>query len=106
MLTGTAGRWLRQSITRYAVTGHDGDGLPTHSVTGDTIPCRIDAEEKKLVSMQGDEIISTAQIIISGDYTIDPEDRIVLPDSREPLILRIQENVDPNGDRHHTVIYT
>ena len=97
---------MKQTITRYACSGVDGDGQPTHSTEGETIACRIDMKQKKFIDFQGNEIITSAQIIVSGEYTININDRIVLPDGSEPIIQVVEGNVDADGNAHHTVVYT
>ena len=97
---------MKQTITRYAYSGVDDDGRPTHSAVGETIACRIDMKRKKFIDFQGNELITSAQIIVSEEYTMNINDRIVLPDGSEPIIQVVEGNVDADGNAHHTVVYT
>ena len=106
MLGGTSTRYLKQTITHYAVSGTDDDGKPTHSADGTEIACRIDSKKEKFIDPEGREVISTAQIIVDGDNSIDSDDKIKLADDTYPIILAVEGNIDANGSTHHLVIYT
>lgn len=54
----------------------------------------------------GSEVMSSTQIYIDGDETIDAKDKIVLPDGSVPKIINISELVDFTGTIHHKVIFT
>lgn len=104
MLEGTK-RWLRQSLSVYP--------YETLNVFGErifggaiTVPCRIAQTNKRIISNQGEEVLSTTQITIDGAASTVANDKIILPDSASPIILAIQYGLSASGTTHTKVIYT
>lgn len=69
---------------------------------------RIENSEKLIRTGVGQEVLSTCQIYCDSNVVIDPKDKItsVWFDVEFPEILKIDKNVDENGNLDHLVIYT
>lgn len=53
----------------------------------------------------GTEVTSSAQVWMDGDVNVKTEDKITLPDSTTPEILRVDRPQDENGDIDHTKLF-
>lgn len=104
MMNGTKS-WLKQSITLSPKTGYGSSGLPTYGSTT-TISCLIQQKNVNTLDKGGNDVVSSTQIITSGDVTIDSEDRITLPDGKTPKIIRVESIVGFDGLPYTKVIYT
>lgn len=105
-LTGS----LHQSIALESFHSIDENGDASYNAAT-TIPCRIERRIKKVVSMKGEDAVSTCLIIIDGNVTLDGfgRDRITLPaamGSRQPVILSIEDARDESGVNDHYEIST
>ena len=104
MLAGTQ-TWLRQSITVYPKTGYSSFGQSTYG-SPITIQCLIQKEAVNTRDKEGNEVLSSTQIIVNGSESITAEDKIVLPDTRTPYIIMIKEITGFDGNTFAKVIYT
>jgi hypothetical protein len=104
MLEGSK-RWLRQSLTVYPYEGLNvyGERLVGGAIT---VPCRLAQSNKRIISNQGNEVISTCQITVDGAASTVANDKIALPDGTTPTILTIQYGLSPSGATYAKVIYT
>ena len=105
MLGGTATRYLKQTVVVYSRKGVDDYGAPTFKAESSNISCRIDSKKTRFLDKDGREVISEGQIIIDGDETVTPLDKIKLPDNTYPIILGVEDTPDVNGNTYYQVIY-
>ena len=81
-------------------------------------PCLLQAKPKMIRTVDGNEKVSSAQIIVPTDWlmvsgvptqqtadTVGPGDRVTLPDQSQPAVLYVEQVHDDKG-LHHSVIYT
>lgn len=59
--------------------------------------CRVQRHYKMIRDTQGREVISSAHIYLYDAYPIQPEDKIVLPDGKAPVILNVTRISDDRG---------
>jgi len=89
-------------ITVEAFTGFDEDGQPTFG-PATTIQCRISPKQRQIQNVHGADVTSVASIYPAYAPTIDPLDRITLPNGEQPPILRVEVPPDTDG-AHHTKV--
>lgn len=71
-----------------------------------TIKARIEYSVKKIVSIQGNEVLSSAQAFIDGNSSIQITDKVQLPNSPKILsMLRIAYFQNGDGSMHHMIVY-
>lgn len=89
---------MNQSVTFESFHSIDTNGDPSYN-TGVTHPAKIDLRIRKVVSLQGQEAVSTSLIILPASVSLDlyGRDRITLPadyGSKQPVILAIENAID------------
>ena len=104
MLLGTKS-WLNQSITLYPHLAFNSNGQSTYS-SSSTIPCRITRKNVATMDRDGNEVISTTQIMIDGSVVVTPLDKIALEDGTQPFIIGILDVPGPNGMSYYKIIYS
>jgi hypothetical protein len=97
--------YLKQSITRYPKTGYGNSGQPTFG-SATTIKCLIQSKKMNTMDKDGNDIVSSTQIIVDGDTTIDSLDKIILPDGIDVYIIKVETITDFSGTAHYKMIYT
>lgn len=90
-------------------------GFVSSSETGDrtysagvTIDCMVFGKQQLVKNSQGQDQISTVQVITKGYYGINPLDLIQIPvrfDLREPAIISVEKYTDENGPHHETIYF-
>lgn len=72
------------------------------------IPCYIAGEVKMVRNREGQEVVSTLSVYISGTKSaplaLTHNDRITLPDSRQPPIIAITPYTDEKGSLYATEV--
>ena len=96
---------LKQTVLIQTSTGADGYGQQAYG-TAVSIPARIIGRNRLVRNVQGQEVISTVQIIVNGDVAVTTFSRITLPDGSTPLVIAVLEMPDAYGIPYHKVIYT
>lgn len=89
---------LNQSVTFEGFNSIDQYGDPSYNASS-TVAAKIDLRIKKVISLQGQEAVSTTLIIIPASVSLDlyGRDRITLPaayGSKQPVILAIENAID------------
>lgn len=92
---------LRQTVTAYPPASKDVYGKATFS-TGVEYAARVEPATELLRDPSGKEVTVTANVILSGEPTIDTTYKIELPDGSTPVIVGVERNVDGQG----RVLYT
>jgi subtilase family serine protease len=103
MLPGTK-TWLRQTITHYPFVNYNSEGQPTFG-TPFSVKCRVEKRNQNIISIDGNEVISTLQVYIDGSETFTVNDKIILSDNISPPILSIEEQIGPDGTIMMKTIY-
>lgn len=103
MLIGTKS-WLNQSITLHPHSGVNSNGQSTYA-TSSTVACRLTRKNENTMDASGNEVISTAQILVDGSVAVTPLDKIVLSDGTQPYIISILDVASPKGTSYYKIIY-
>jgi hypothetical protein len=101
---------LNQTITFESFNSIDSSGDTSYN-TGVSYPARIERRIKRVMSLKGEEAVSSTLIILDGNVTLDEfgRDRITLPvnmGSKQPLILSIEDARDQSGVNDHWEVST
>jgi hypothetical protein len=91
------------TITREPYTGQDGFGAPTYGAA-ETVKGKWEAVTKQVRTPSGDEATSGDRIFFPGDPGINYDDRLTLPDGRQPPIMSISKLSADDPDVHHTLV--
>jgi hypothetical protein len=70
-----------------------------------TYRARVQGKNQMITTVQGEDVVSSVQVYLSG--TVTPQDRITLPSPfspSQPSILAIGQVSDESGS-HHQVVY-
>jgi len=97
---------LKQTINIYAFVSYNFHNDFTWSSSPISVPSRVQELNKIIRDKAGQEAVSTCQIYVDGSTTIDPRDRIILPDGTYPEILAIKPEIDEFGNIYAKIIYT
>lgn len=98
------GDMMTDTMTWYAVTSRDGYGKPSYGSSTE-FDCRLVRKHKMVIDPQGEEILSSAQAWVKGTPEISPQDKVVLSDTTEPVILAIERYQDETGPSHTVVFF-
>ena len=96
--------WRDYTVTIAQSTGFDKYGAPTTSV-GVSTACYIEMSPKLVRNTTGQEVVSSARVYIVGDATVTPLDKVTLPDSSSPPVLRVDHFYNDVAVLELTVIY-
>jgi len=96
---------LNQTVKIAPLSSIDVNGK---SIYGDdvNIPARVEYKTTRVLSGTGEDVISSTQTYVNGDVTVTTTSRITLPDGSTPLILKIDQHPDEDGNIYYKVIYT
>lgn len=103
---------LNQTITLETFNSAAADGMGDASYNaGVSYPARVERRIKKVISLKGEDAVSTCLIILDGNVSLDEygRDRITLPPSmgsRQPVILSIEDARDESGTNDHWEVST
>lgn len=86
---------LWEIVLIYRKTGTDGNGQPTHSAAGIVARAHVTRKSKTLKTVEGTDIISTAQVTLPPGVPVSNGDKIIL---REGTSLLVQEASPSYGD--------
>lgn len=77
-------------------------GAPTYSTANSTTyPAYVEPGTRVIVNPQGiEEVASATVFVMSSSASVGPQDRITLPDSRQPRLLRVDILNDEEGQHH------
>jgi hypothetical protein len=98
--------WAHQSVTIETPGAYDDFGNPSTG-TSTTYSAIVFQQNKLIRDRQGNQVVSSCQILLSGTVTLDPESKITLPDGTQPVILNVGSTPDHDtGSNLVTEIYT
>lgn len=98
--------YANQSIQVQAASTPDQYGSPTWSTAASTYACLIIQKVQSIRDRNGVDKVSNTQIYLSGNTTINIDDKITLPDATQPLIIAVQKYPDFTGTNILTEVFT
>lgn len=99
-------KYGNQNVVVNAYSGFDQYANPTWSTTASTYTALIVQKVKAVRDRAGVEKVSNVQIYLSGNTTINIEDKITLPDATTPLIIAVQKYPGFSGTNILTEVFT
>lgn len=96
--------FLNQTITIEKYSSTDAYGEVTYA-SGINYPSRVDFAPELVKSLTGEQIVSSASIMLEGTNDITVRDRITLPDGSKPKIISISKTPDIGGTYVLVVVY-
>lgn len=100
-ILNTATASMQNTVQHSAWTGQDDYGAPTFA-TAVPRKCILDNMTRRRHLPGGEEILQKAEMQFLYQITIDPKDRIVLPDGTTAPIMDISGPVDPVPGKPYT----
>jgi hypothetical protein len=80
--------WRDTTVTISPFTSYDKFGTPSYG-TGVATKCYIEMHPKLIQNSTGQEVVSQARVYVIGNLSYTVRDKVVLPDSKFPPVLRI-----------------
>ena len=96
--------WRDYIVTIAQYTGFDKYGEPSFG-SGTSTACYIEMSPKLVRNSTGQEVVSSSRVYIVGDVTVTPLDKVTLPDSSNPPILRVDHFYNDKATLELSVIY-
>jgi len=92
-LDGLITKYANQSLVVQAFSTFDQYGNPSWATTtaASTYDALIVQKVTPIRDRNGVQVVSNTQIYLSGNTTIDIEDKLTLPDGSQPLIIAVQK---------------
>jgi hypothetical protein len=98
--------WAHQSISIETPGAYDDFGNPSTG-TATTYSAIVIQQNKMVRDRSGNQVVSSCQILLPGEVTLDPESKITLPDGTQPVVLNVGSTPDfDTGNNLVTEIYT
>jgi len=91
------------TITWERVTGTDEYGNRSYA-SPVTIQCRVSPKAVQVLTVNGDEVVSKANIYTAGDFDIGALDRITQSNGEVDPVIRVGRPPDTDGAHHVEVI--
>jgi hypothetical protein len=95
---------MPHTVTHSTYASLDAYGKQSYSTANTSYSALIQYEQKKITGLDGNEVISTVHAILACTGSIDPSDRLTLPDGTSPKILTVGQ-VSDSGGQHHVEVY-
>lgn len=96
---------MPHTVTYEAVATRDEYGKPITYSTAVSYRARVTYKHQRVAARNGQDVTSTIQCWLNGVITtLNPDDRITLPDGTTPLVTSWETPTDEIG-YHHTKIY-
>lgn len=90
-----------QTITVNALSTMDAYGAPSFSTSASTFTVYIEPGTRVVVNSQGVEEVASAMVyVMSSSASIGVQDKVTLPDSRIPKLIRVDVLNDDEGQHH------
>lgn len=96
---------MPHSVVVNAYASINGYGSPTYSTVGSTYTARVTYKQKMVRSFDGTEKVSMANAVLNCTGTINPDDKITLPDGTVRPIVNINTISDTGGQHHVSVFF-
>ncbi len=94
---------MADTVDVYSIASRDAYGSPNYG-TPSSYSARVVRKPTRVVDAAGDEVVARGVVWVATTDTIDPEDRIELPDGTTPPIIAVDRISDEAGD-HHIKVY-
>lgn len=85
------------TVSWYTVATTDAYGKRTFNGAANTQRCRIQKSKKMSRDAEGKDVIEDGRVYFYGTSTIGINDRLVLPDGTEHVILTVETRNDEDG---------
>jgi len=69
-----------------------------------TIQCRVGSKATRILTSNGDEVVSKANIYTAGDFDIAADDKITQENGEADPVLRVSRPPDGDGKHHVEVM--
>ncbi len=83
----------------------DGYGKASYSTANSSYTGRVTYTNKLVRDASGQEVVSSAQVILATTSTINPDDKLTLPTGESPIILKVNVISDTGGTHHQKVYF-
>ncbi len=100
---------MTDTVTHAPMTGRDAYGKPSWGAAV-SYACRVSYKHQKVSSAragsQGEDVISTSQVIIPNELLITMDDKFTLPNGTTPLIQMWEIASDEKGPVYTRVFFS
>jgi hypothetical protein len=96
--------WRNTTVTISPFTSYDKFGTPSYG-TGVATLCYIEMHPKLIQNTTGQEVVSQARVYVIGNSAYTVRDKLVLPDSKYPPVLRIDQFYNEVGTLELSVFF-
>jgi hypothetical protein len=89
-------------------SAYDTYGRPTGYGTKKTIAARVTGRIMVVKGMDGQEKVSTVQVVIAGVVGVTPQARVTLPARyvpNQPKVIAVSKATDENGPHHERIYF-
>lgn len=97
-------RWFAFSVTIEPRTSYGVRGSPVYGA-GAAVPCHIEHKASNTLGADGNEVSSDVSLLVNGDITVSPYDRVTLPDGSKRPVKAVQTINAPTGSAAMKVVY-
>ncbi len=91
------------TVTWEKLTGIDEYSNPTYADPV-TLQCRVSPKAMQVLDVNGNEVLSKANIWMAGDYDIHAQDRITQSDGSVDPVIQVGKPPDGDGTHHAKVV--
>lgn len=89
---------MPHTVTHTPVASRDSYGKITYGTATSYANCRVLHRNKQVRSATGELVMAAGAVWFSRVLTIQPEDKITLPDGSTPQIISVERYPDAQGD--------
>ena len=97
-------RWFAFSVTIEPRTSYGVRGSPVYGA-GAAVACHIAHKANNVLGADGNETTSDISLTVKGDVTVNPYDRVTLPDGSKRPVKAVDTVNTPTGTAAMKVIY-
>ena len=97
-------RWFAFSVTIEPRTSYGSRGSPVYGA-GAAVACHIEHKASNVLGADGNEITSDVSLLVNGDVTVNPYDRVTLPDGSKRPVQAVQTVNTPTGSAAMKVVF-
>jgi hypothetical protein len=95
--------WRNTTVTISPFTSYDKFGTPSYGSAVSTL-CYLEMHPKMITNDVGQQVVSQSRLYIVGSSAYTARDKVVLPDSKYPPILKIDNYYNEIGTLEMSVI--
>lgn len=97
-------RWFAFSVTIEPMSSYGVRGSPVYGA-GAAVSCHIEHKASNVLGADGNEITSDVSLTVNGDVTVNPYDRVTLPDGSKRPVKAVQTINTPTGVAAMKVVF-